>query len=55
MRTYPKHTTLSMMSFLPRPSLPIPAGALGREKSFPAMVQKSARKLLILRALAPET
>src|ERR1700737_2435215 len=43
MRTYQKHTVLSMMSFLPRASLPTPSGCT-----------EFARKPLIFHELAPD-
>jgi len=54
MRTYQKHVGLSMLSFLSCVSLPIPCQALGREKTFPAIVRGITRKLLILQESAPE-
>jgi hypothetical protein len=54
MRTYQKQITLSTMSpYLAFPC-PLPCRALGREKTFPAVVRKSARKALILRDSVPE-
>src|ERR1700730_5465905 len=52
MRTYQKHSALSMMLTLPRISLPLPCQALGREKTFPAVLRESARKALIIQGLA---
>ena len=54
MRTYQKHVGLSMLSFLSCVSLPIPCQALGREKTFPAIVRGITRKMLILQESAPE-
>jgi hypothetical protein len=54
MRTYQKHTVLSTMSPLPRISCRLPAKPLGREEPFPAVVRKSAHKVLILQDSAPE-
>src|SRR5260370_13839894 len=54
MRTYQKHAALSMMSSLPRISLPIPCQALSRETTFPAVVQESALKVLIFQGSAPD-
>src|SRR2546430_17689431 len=48
MRTYQKHVALSMISSLPRNSLLVPCQALSRDFRFPAVVQESARKALIL-------
>jgi hypothetical protein len=52
MRTYQKHAMPSMMLTLPRLSLPLPCQALGREKTFPAVLRESARKALIIQGSA---
>ena len=54
MRTYQKHTARSMMSSLPRLSLPFPCQARSREKTFPATLWRFAAKPLILLGVAPE-
>ncbi len=54
MRTHQKRTARSMMSALPRLSLPFPCQARGREKTFPATIWRFAAKPLILLSVAPE-
>src|SRR5260370_10561012 len=54
MRTHQKRTARSMMSALPRLSLPFPCQARGRGKTFPATIWRFAAKPLILLSVAPE-
>src|SRR5260370_7445888 len=54
MRTYQKHIARSMMSSLPRLSLPFPCQARSREKTLPATLWRFAAKPLILLSVAPE-
>jgi hypothetical protein len=54
MRTYQKHDARSMMSSLPRLSLPFSCQARSREKTFPATLWRFADKSLILLGVAPE-